>query len=210
MKNKIYYERNLPHYQPPGQIFFVTWSLRDAMPKQKRILLQDEFYEKKKNITDKLLLDIENRIYFKKMDELLHENKRGNHYLKDRRLSEIVANSIKFWDNKRMELISYCIMSNHVHLVLKMYYKNENGEILYLRNVLESIKKYSAKECNKIIGKAGNKFWEYESYDRLVRDTSELYRIIKYVLDNPVKAGLCENKSDWEFSYIKEEYNEFM
>ena len=154
--------------------------------------------------------DIETRIFFKKYDNILHNEYTGNHYLKDEKLAKIVTNAIHFWDNKRIELISYCIMSNHVHLVLQMFYKDENGKDLYLRNVLESIKKYSARECNKIIGNTGNSFWQHESYDRHIRNRAELYRIISYTLDNPVKAGLCENREDWKFSYIKKEYNEFM
>ncbi len=75
---------------------------------------------------------------------------------------------------------------------------------------MESIKKFSARTCNKLLNRTGKPFWQHESYDRLVRDRDELYRIIAYVLDNPIKAGLCENHKDWKWSYIKPAYNEFM
>jgi hypothetical protein len=32
IKNKIYYRRNLPHYQPPGSTFFVTYRLDGSLP----------------------------------------------------------------------------------------------------------------------------------------------------------------------------------
>ena len=210
MKNKVYYRRNLPHIQPKRQLFFVTWTLKGAIPSKKIALLKEEYEELIKKIKDNIQLDIQNRILFKKYDNLLHNEKYGTHYLKDKKVSNILVKTIHFWDNKRIELISYCIMSNHVHLVLRMFYKDENGKELYLRNVLESIKKYSARECNKIIGNTGNSFWQHESYDRHIRDKAELHRIISYTLDNPIKAGLCRNRGDWEFSYIKEEYNEFI
>ena len=210
MKNKIYYKRNLPHIQPKGELFFVTWTVKNAIPAKKRLILQNEYLKKTEKITDKKKLDIENKIYFKKYDDLLHNEKKGNHYLKNERLSKIVADAIHFWDEKRIELISYCIMSNHVHLILKMFNVDENGKELYLRTVLESMKKYSAKQCNLIINNTGNKFWHYESFDRQIRDRDELHRIISYTLDNPLKAGLCKNREDWKFSYINEKYNEFM
>jgi len=33
MQKKEYYKHNLPHFQQPGQAYFVTWSLKDAVPK---------------------------------------------------------------------------------------------------------------------------------------------------------------------------------
>lgn len=32
MEKKEYHRANLPHYQQPGQAYFVTWSLKDAIP----------------------------------------------------------------------------------------------------------------------------------------------------------------------------------
>jgi len=34
MEKKEYYKHNLPHFQQPGQAYFVTWSLQDAVPKK--------------------------------------------------------------------------------------------------------------------------------------------------------------------------------
>jgi putative transposase len=96
-------------------------------------------------------------------------------------------------------------MSNHVHLVLRLL-ESKNQEI-FLSEVLESIKKFSGRECNLAIGRTGQ-LWQKESFDRLVRDRKELYRIICYILDNPIKAELC--KVDWKWNYVKEEYNGFM
>ena len=74
---------------------------------------------------------------------------------------------------------------------------------------MKSIKQYSARECNKLLKRKGT-FWQVESYDRLIRDADELYKAVEYTLDNPVKAGLCQNRADWKWSYINVDYNEFM
>ena len=34
MKKKEHYRHKLPHFQQPGQAYFVTWSLKDALPKK--------------------------------------------------------------------------------------------------------------------------------------------------------------------------------
>ena len=210
MKNKEKYKRNLPHIQPPGQIFFVTWNLKGSIPKSRLLQLQNDYKKQIKNINDKKKKDIEGKIYFKKYDNELHRLSKRNDFLKDDKFAKIVAETIHFWDNRRIELYAYCIMSNHVHAVFRVYNKNENGEIQYLHNIMESIKKFSARKCNKILNREGNAFWQDESYDRLVRDRGELYRIISYILDNPVVAGLCKERSNWKWTYIKKDYNEFM
>ena len=48
-------------------------------------------------------------------------------------------------------------------------------------------------------GKEG--FWDAESYDHFVRDDAELARIINYVLNNPVQAGLVKDWRDWKWSW---------
>ena len=34
MQKKEHYKHLLPHFQQPGQAYFVTWSLKDAIPKK--------------------------------------------------------------------------------------------------------------------------------------------------------------------------------
>jgi REP element-mobilizing transposase RayT len=46
-------------------------------------------------------------------------------------------------------------------------------------------------------------FWQHENYDHFVRDEVELERTIKYVLYNPVKAGLVNDQKDWKWTYCK-------
>jgi len=213
-KKKEFYRRNLPHYQNSGGLFFVTYNVKSALKISEIKLLNNWFdkriellpFEKKIKYSDEL--DEEYRRYFGKYDKMLHTGKR-NCWLKNTECAKIVADSLHFWDNIRIELYAYCVMPNHVHTVFKVFEKDENGKKLYLQDITESVKKFSARECNKILGRKGQ-FWQNESYDRLVRSQDELFRIISYILDNPVKAGLCKNRKDWEFSYIKETYNEFI
>ena len=98
--------------------------------------------------------------YLKHFDENLHSFKTGNYFLRMSKIARIVADSIHFWDTKRYDLIAYCIMPNHVHSVLTTYEKDEQGKSIYLQDVLESIKKFSARECNKELNRKG-RFWHH-------------------------------------------------
>jgi len=72
-----------------------------------------------------------------------------------------------------------------------------------LDGIMKSLKGYSAWEANGAIGRRGA-FWQRESYDHVVRDNAEFDRIVKYVLNNPVKAGLAPTWQGWKWSYRRE------
>jgi REP element-mobilizing transposase RayT len=74
-----------------------------------------------------------------------------------------------------------------------------------LSNVLRKLKWNTALRANKVLGRSGA-FWHPESYDRVIRDGGELERTIRYVLMNPVNAGLCKDWRDWKWTYVKEGY----
>ena len=67
---------------------------------------------------------------------------------------------------------------------------------------MQSLKRHTSRQSNIVLNKSGT-FWEEESYDHIVRDEIELLRIMKYILNDPVKAGLVKNAFDWKWSYNK-------
>jgi REP element-mobilizing transposase RayT len=91
-------------------------------------------------------------------------------------------------------------MPNHIHLVFDLLSKER-----IVGDIMKSIKQFSARRINKI-RKQDGAFWQAESYDRLIRDEVELYFIIKYVLMNPVNAGLTDNWRKWKGTYCNPEF----
>jgi menaquinone-specific isochorismate synthase len=84
-------------------------------------------------------------------------------------------------------------MPNHVHAVCRLFHEET------LDRVVHSWKSYTANRANRILGRKGT-LWMREYYDRIVRNRWELERTIRYVCDNPVKAGLRE----WEWVRVYE------
>jgi len=58
--------------------------------------------------------------------------------------------------------------------------------------------------CNRIRGSSGS-YWQTETFDHWARDGAEMCRIIDYIENNPVKAGLVGQPEQWRWSsaYIR-------
>jgi hypothetical protein len=67
---------------------------------------------------------------------------------------------------------------------------------------LVNLKWYTALKANEILHRRGA-LWQHESYDHLLRDAEALERILQYILNNPVKAGLVKDRRDWKWHYRK-------
>ena len=88
------------------------------------------------------------------------------------------------------------IMANHVHVLL-LPSEDVSG-------TLQWIKGATARECNVALGRTGNHFWQRESYDHWVCNSEEHRRIVEYIENNPVKAGLVGEGAEYLWSSARE------
>jgi len=210
MKNLSIYYNNLPHWQVPHGIYFITFRLHGSLPKmivqqlidEKELVLNQLKKENKSENEIKNELKKMHHLYYGKFDALLDNSTFGPHYLRKNDFAKIVADAIFFFDKKRYEVINFCIMSNHVHLIL---YKLE----VELFDALGSIKKFSARKINHELGKTGHRFWQFESYDRIIRNEWELKYYIQYNLMNPVKAKQIQDWKKWKWSYLHPDFQQY-
>lgn len=214
----VFYRRNLPHIHPKDGIIFITVRLAGSLPAHVAKRLKEE-KESEINSLQKKYSGKEFRIqkhnldkrYFAKYDNLLDDLKTGPMWLKEERIAQIVVDKIHYLDGKKYHLMAYCIMSNHYHLVIDMmgFYDstptNTAGKTkdYAVADAMRLLNGNTARFCNLALGRTGA-FWDHESYDHFARDEEEFYRIIEYVLNNPVKAGLVKNWQDWKWSYLAE------
>ena len=62
------------------------------------------------------------------------------------------------------------------------------------------LKGYTAREANRLLGRTGEAFWQPESYDHWVRSEQEWGRIVRYIENNPVTAGLAARPEGYPWS----------
>ena len=106
----------------------------------------------------------------------------------------------KYRENTNIEIIAYCIMNNHAHLLL--YTEKIDEMSKYMHKVNTGYAKYYNFMCNNRVG--------YVFRDRYVSEPIQneryLIKCINYIHYNPVKADMVKHCKDYKYS----SYNEFM
>jgi putative transposase len=211
----IHYHRNLPHYHPGGYPLFITFRLVDSLPLETlaelRLQRERELKTLKNNTGDERY-KVEKR-HFGRYDDWLDRCEYGPRWLEVDNIAQIVAKEMNNLDGKRYRLMAYCLMPNHVHLLmesLSMEKATHQGKSAKypVTDTLRLLKGRTAHDCNLNLKRNGS-FWQHESYDHYVRDEDELARIIQYILNNPVKAGLVKEWKEWSYTYLSLDLGEW-
>jgi REP element-mobilizing transposase RayT len=198
MAPSVFYTRKLPHWQPSEETFFITYRLFGSLPISIIEALK-EFYFKEKQHPDnqnperKQLLRQE---YFIAFENELDKNLNEPYWLKNDVVADTVLKSLFFRNNTHYTLFAACIMSNHVHILIRL--------LPYappLNVILQNHKRFTAVQSNKLLRRSGA-FWAEESYDTIIRDNKHFYNTVYYIIQNPVKSGLVKNWCDWKWTYL--------
>ena len=120
------------------------------------------------------------------MDRLLDGGRSGPLYLKRPDMANLVMEALRFRERERGEyrLHAWVVMANHVHILITPQ--------VPICQMMQSLKRSTAREGNRLLGLTGQPFWQEESFDRLVRNDAEFERIARYIEMNPVSAGLVQ------------------
>ena len=180
-----YYRRRLPHWRPDSAALFITWRLHGSLPADRGGRASaDEPVDK---------IDTPGR-RFAQVDRRLDYAGAGPLWLKDPRLADLIVSSLRYGESELQLYVlrAWVVMANHVHVLL---FPNTTAA-----RITRSLKTYTARQANILLNRQGQRFWQEESYDHWVRDSSELERIVFYIESNPVKAGLVCRAEDWPWS----------
>ena len=233
MANLTYKEltrRRRPHFQPLEAKLFVTFRLVDSVPKA----IGQHYKANRRWVRDQLrraqlsdaadrstasgnwLARVEelDREWFIKCETILHRHLIGPHWMRDDSIAAKVAENLHRLNGDAYRLDAFSIMSNHVHTVFKPLVSAAVMEQILrapdcvdrvpaLSKIMQAIKGRSARECNLILGRTGS-FWEHESFDRVVR-AGKFDTTVRYVLQNPVKAGIVEHWEDYRWNFCRKE-----
>ena len=205
----IHYWSHGPHFQSHDSIVFITWRLAGTLPAH----VLDLFRKLKATETEletiqdlKKVKDENARLFrlYQEYDQELANWQTPGFSLNDEELASILTKAFHFSAGKKYELHAYCVMSNHVHLLIKAL-KRENGDYYHIADLIRAIKRYTAYEINKLLGKGGQ-LWDDYYFDRIIRNERNYIAVVEYILNNPVAAGLVSRSEDWRDSFYDSRY----
>ena len=141
----------------------------------------------------------------------------GECHLRNPRIAKIAEDAMLHFHNERYELLAWCVMPNHVHVLVHVWR-------VPLDEMIQSWKRFSATRALKLLrterrspnrrenlmpGNAPNRssalqsFWQREYWDNFMRDEEQKRIAIRYIESNPIKAKLSRISEVWPFSSAK-------
>jgi type I restriction enzyme R subunit/putative DNA methylase len=199
----------LPHCDYPGLIQFVTFRLGDSMPASRR----GEWEH---------LLAIEDvRAKRVKLEAYLDRGL-GVCHLRDADIARLVEHGLMHFHNKRYDLLAWCVMPNHVHVLVHVW-------LTPLWKMVKGWKQFVAAKAQPILAerrppvrrvsvccslppgrrpalRAHAMQWEREYWDTFMRDEKQEKTAIRYIESNPVRAHLGRAPEEWPFSNARFRY----
>ena len=97
---------------------------------------------------------------------------------------------------QEIKVIGYCIMSNHAHMLI------ETEEIKELSKYMQRLNTKYGKYYNKKYNRVGYVFRDRYRAQGIYTE-KYLYNCLRYIYNNPVKAGICKNAEDYPYSNYK-------
>jgi putative transposase len=178
----------LPHFDSTHVMQFITFRLADSLPQS--VLRQIEAELAHVPPTD------QDRERYRQNERWLDASM-GCCALRHPQVAAVMQETLRKFDPERYRLLAWCIMPNHVHVLIHPH--------VSLAKILQSWKSYTgrwamARNAELGLGVPGEAFWMHEYWDRYIRDDVHLRRVVAYIHENPVKAGLCAAAEDWPWS----------
>lgn len=130
---------------------------------------------------------------------MIRGNERKALFLDDDDRSWFVGNLALKNQEHKFSIYAYCLMDNHVHLVI-----NEGGE--QISRIMKRLQVSYAYYFNKKYNRIGHLFQD-RFKSEVIEDDQYLLAAVRYVHRNPVKAGITQQPSEYRWSSYNHYFN---
>ncbi|MDZ7762710.1 MAG: transposase [Desulfovermiculus sp.] len=182
-----FWRGQLPHWEVADADYFITLRLAGSLPQA----LKEELQQIIHNVG---INDVQNksRKYFVHMEAWLDNDRRTN-ILTDKTVADIITLAFAEYEFRSIwKVHSYVIMPNHLHWFFRPVDRS-------MSDCISHFKRFTARKINDQLGTEGKRFWQREWFDHWSRTSEESEKIIQYIWNNPVKAGLVARAEDWTY-----------
>ncbi|TBU72446.1 REP-associated tyrosine transposase [Phytopseudomonas daroniae] len=103
----------------------------------------------------------------------------------------LVAEMRRLHDDKHLCSLAWVVMPDHLHWLIQL-------ENMPLEKLMRQLKSRSAISVNNSRGRSG-RLWQKGFHDHALRNEDELLHTARYVVANPLRAGLVRHIGDYPF-----------
>jgi REP element-mobilizing transposase RayT len=97
-----------------------------------------------------------------------------------------------FFAAHRFDVLAHCVMPDHLHPLLE-----GTSDDADLREAVRAWKQRTAYDWKQ---RTGTRLWQPGFHDRVMREGDETHLIVRYILHNPVRAGLVATAREYRWS----------
>ena len=92
---------------------------------------------------------------------------------------------------EEFSVLAYCFMPDHVHFLAQGESESSDG-----RRLIKLGKQYAGYAYSR---KYGRRLWQPWGFERVLRDDEATVTVARYIVENPVRAGLAKTVADYPF-----------
>ena len=93
---------------------------------------------------------------------------------------------------EQFAVIAYCFMPDHLHLLVEGRCESSD-----CRRFINRAKQFSGFHYAKAFG---HRLWQRYGFERVLRDEEATLVVARYILENPLRAGLVRRVEDYPFA----------
>lgn len=97
------------------------------------------------------------------------------------------------------ELVTFCILPDHIHLLISLPEGVKN-----FSNLLREIKKTVTKSIREYLEQSDLIVWQARFWEHTIRSQRDMQTHYDYIHYNPVKHGYVDSVDQWQWSSIKD------
>lgn len=108
----------------------------------------------------------------------------------DFRLARLLIRELRLaHEQQQVASLAWVVMPDHLHWLVQL----QSGS---LDELMRRIKSNSARQINQLLGTQGP-IWQPGYYDRALRQSEDMQSAARYIIANPLRAGLVERIGDY-------------
>jgi REP element-mobilizing transposase RayT len=175
----------LPHWEVENGRYFVTVRLADSIPRASVLRLQEIHHSLAAVEAQSAAFVGLQRQYFLTMEKYLDAGA-GECFLRQSAHAMVIVEELASLTDWNVEVPHYTIMPNHWHALITTKPESTGS----LAEIMKRLKGRTGKRLRSAVVGSGP-IWQREWFDRWIRTDAEWEKMVAYIQNNPVKAGIC-------------------